>query len=351
MLESELRRPLEEAFRCFEDQPLGAASIAQAHRAELPDGRSVVVKVQYPWLERALPVDLALLRGAVRWWARRRGAGHEPLRWFDEFATGIREELDFTREAAVAAEIAANLSGDDRVVVPEVVLSHSSRRVLTVLHHPAVPITDRAALRALHIDPAEILEILVRAYAKQIFVYGLFHADPHPGNLFVLDAPGEPPRILFVDFGLSRRLAPELREESRLAIFAILQGDTEAFLASMAKLEMISPGSEDAVRSAVERMLGSLREGGSPLGLGADRVLSLKDEALALLRETPGLQLPNDLLLYARTLSYLFSLGRELAPDVDLMKLTVPWLLRFLAQGPDQAISHADGRGAAPEDG
>lgn len=330
MLERELGRPLEKAFRSFEARPLGAASIAQAHRAELPDGRQVVVKIQYPWLEQALPTDLALLRTGVAWLARRRDAGPQPLRWFDEFASGIREELDFTREAAVAAEISANLADDPRVLVPEVIPSHSSRRVLTVVHHDAIPITDLPALRARHIDPAEVLEILVQAYAKQVFVDGLFHADPHPGNLFVVDASGAP-RVLFVDFGLSRRLAPELRDESRRAIFAVLQGDVDAFIASMTKLDMIAPGSEGAVRAAVERMLSTMKAEGSPLGMGADRILSLKDEALVLLRETPGLQLPNDLLLYARTLSYVFSLGRELAPEVDLMKLTVPWLLRFLA--------------------
>jgi predicted unusual protein kinase regulating ubiquinone biosynthesis (AarF/ABC1/UbiB family) len=217
-----------------------------------------------------------------------------------------------------------------------------------VAYHPAVAITDLAALRALRVDPAEVLEILVRAYAKQVFVDGLFHADPHPGNLFVLDAPGAPPRLLFVDFGLSRRLAPALRDESRRAIFALLQGDTEAFLASMKQLDMIEPGSEVAVREAVERMIGRLRADGSPLGLGADRVLSLKDEALDLLRETPGLQLPNDLLLYARTLSYMFSLGREIAPEVDLMKLTVPWLLRFLAtREADTAVASRAGRSDA----
>ena len=349
-VESELGTPLEEAFARFEPEPLGAASIAQAHRAELPGGGEVVVKVQYPWLEQSLPTDLALLRTGIGWLARLRGSGHEPLRWFDEFANGVREELDFEREARVATQIAANLADDDRVVVPEVVATHSTRRVLSVVHHDAVPITDRAALRELRVDPAEVLEILTRAYARQIFVDGHFHADPHPGNLFVLADRGVPPRILFVDFGLSRRLDPRLREETRHAIFAVLQGDTEAFLERMTGLDMIAPGAEPAVRAAVERMLGKLRADGSPLGLGAERVLALKDEALVLLRETPGLQLPNDLLLYARTLSYVFSLGRELAPEVDLMKLTVPWLLRFLAGAPTGAppLSPAGRRGAAP---
>jgi predicted unusual protein kinase regulating ubiquinone biosynthesis (AarF/ABC1/UbiB family) len=119
----------------------------------------------------------------------------------------------------------------------------------------------------------------------------------------------------------------------RLAIFALLRSDREAFLAGMERLGMIAPEAGPGVRAALDRMFARLRgEGAAPLSLGADRVLALKDEAKALLEETPGLQLPNDLLLYARTLSYLFALGAELAPELDLMKLTVPWLLRFLAE-------------------
>jgi ubiquinone biosynthesis protein len=333
VVESELGRRLEDAFAAFEPEPLGAASIAQVHRARLPDGRVVAVKVQYPWLEASLPRDLRVVRwilGAVR-----RGAGAaQRRRLFDEFARGVAEELDFAREARVGAEIAANLAGDPGVAVPEVIASHSTRRVLTTSYHPAVPVLDRASLRRLRVDPAEVLEILARAYARQVFVDGLFHADPHPGNLFVLEAPGPAgPRVLFVDFGLSRRLEPELRRELRAAIFSVLRGDPEGLLAGMERLHMIAPGARPGVERAVEGMLGRLRgEGSAPLSLGSARVLQLKDEAKALLQETPGLQLPNDLLLYARTLSYLFALGAELAPEVDMMKLTVPWLLRFLAE-------------------
>jgi ubiquinone biosynthesis protein len=220
------------------------------------------------------------------------------------------------------------------VVVPEVVASHSTGRVLTMSYFPAVPILDRKGLERIGAEPAEVLEILVRSYARQVFVDGLFHADPHPGNLFVLEQPGSRgTRVLFVDFGLSRRLDPELRREMRLAIFALLRSDREGFLAGMERLGMIAPGAAPAVRDALDRMFARLRgEGAAPLALPADRVLALKDEAKALLEGTPGLQLPNDLLLYARTLSYLFALGAELAPEVDLMKLTVPWLLRFLAE-------------------
>jgi predicted unusual protein kinase regulating ubiquinone biosynthesis (AarF/ABC1/UbiB family) len=195
-----------------------------------------------------------------------------------------------------------------------------------------VPIDDLETLRRRGVAPAEVLEIVARAYARMVFGDGVFHADPHPGNLFVLDTPG-PPRVLFVDFGLSKRLDPALRAELRRGILALLQGDLEGFLDGMARLDMIRPGAEPAVREAVGSMFERLRgEGGGPLGLGSGRVLALKDEAKRLLVETEGLVLPTELLLYAKTVSYLFGLGAELAPEVDVMRLSVPHLLRFLAE-------------------
>ncbi len=330
VVESELGTSLEIAFAEFDAQPLGAASIAQAHRARLPGGEAVVVKVQYPWLEASLETDLRITRWLLGWGSARRGSGNADA-LFQEFGNGLREELDFEREARVAAEIAANLAGDASVLVPEVVASHSTRRVLTVHHHPAVSIDDRAGLARLGVAPRAVLEILARAYCAQVFSDGLFHADPHPGNLFVVDEPGaaSEPRLLFVDFGLSRRLDPALRRELQLGIYALLQRDLPAFLDGMERIGAIVPGHREDVAGAVSSMFERIQSSGG-LAAGGAQVLSLKDEAVALLRETRGLRLPVDLLLYAKTLSYVFSLGRELDPDVDMMKLCLPWLLRFL---------------------
>lgn len=349
VVEAELAAPIEVLFSEFDPAPLGAASVAQVHRARLPNGEEVAVKVQYPWLEAALPADLAWVRGLLAlaarlgpWGSLHGGGGARRTRIVDrarvvaEFEAGLREELDFENEAASAVQIAANLAGDPQIVVPRVVASHSSRRVLTTSYQPAVRITDREALSRLGVQPKEVLAIVARAYAKQVFVDGFFHADPHPGNLFVLDdsdgdePDGEGPRVLFVDFGLSRRLDPELRREMRLGVYALLQRDVEAFVAAMCRTGMIAPGAEPGVRGAVKRMLERLRGEGSPLGLAGSSVLGLKDEAVALLRQTDGLQLPDDLLLFARTLSYVFALGRELDPDVDLMPLCLPYLMKFL---------------------
>jgi ubiquinone biosynthesis protein len=342
LVEAELGRPLEDCFAVFDPTPLGAASIAQVHRATLPDGAEVAVKVQYPWIRASLPADLAVLRIAARLWLRWQEPGSagtqiEFDRFFAEFSDGLTSELDFAHEAMMAGEIAANLGGDPQIQVPRIVATHSTRRVLTMSYQPCVSVGDSRGLLRLGVDPADVLEILTRAYAKQIFVDGLFHADPHPGNLFVLDEPvaATCPRVLFVDFGLSKRLTPELRNELRQGIYCLLKRDPDGFIERMQGMGMIAPGAEPEIRDAVRKMFARIAGDagtGGVLGASSGQILGLKDEAKTLLQETPGLQLPNDLLLYAKTLSYLFALGDDLAPEVDLMKISTPYLLRFLAE-------------------
>lgn len=335
LVEDELGAPLDRLFQAFDPQPLGAASVAQVHLARLPDGESVAVKVQYPWIRAAVPSDLALLRfclGVASRWKRREIPDLDKL--LEEFRSGLLEELDFEREARIAEEIATNLADDPQIAVPRIFASHSTSRVLTMSACKTLPITPRAGLEARGIDPARVLEILARAYAKQVFADGLFHADPHPGNLFVIDEPdaATTPRVLFVDFGLSKRLSDELRSDLRQGIYALLQSDLDGFVQRMDAMGMISPGSHAQVRTAVAAMFERIRESGGALSMPGQAILGLKDEAKRLLAETPGLQLPNDLLLYARTLTYLFALGEQLAPEVDLVKLSTPYLLKFLAE-------------------
>jgi ubiquinone biosynthesis protein len=343
VVEADLGSPTDRFFAAIDAEPLGAASIAQAHRARLHDGTEVVVKIQYPWIGDALPADLRVLHRAGRIalrWAGARLSSADFDRFFDEFAAGLGDEIDFRAEARAAAEIAENLSTVPDVVVPVVHTALSGRRVLTMGWRPCVRIDDGPALAARGVPTGAVVATLARAYAKQVFVDGLFHADPHPGNLFVLDEPeaAERPRVLFVDFGLCRRLSPELRRAMRAGIHAVLKRDVDEFLARMDEMGMIAPGARAGVRGAVVSMFDRLAAAtagggrGGVLGASTSSVLGLKDEAKRLLQDTPGLQLPNDLLLYARTLSYLFALGESLDPDVDLMQISIPYLLRFLAE-------------------
>ncbi len=338
-VESELGATLSSVFDEFDPEPLGAASVAQVHRARLQGGGIVAVKVQYPWVRASVPADLAVLRSCVRfgsWWAGREIPDRDAL--FDEFRDGLMEELDFEREARIAEEIARNLAGDPQIAVPRIITSHSTSCVLTMSTFDTLSITDRAGLEARGISPAAVLEVLGRAYAKQIFADGLFHADPHPGNLFVIDEPeaATMPRVLFVDFGLSKRLSPGLRRDLRQGIYALLQSDVDGFVERMDAMGMIAPEAHEGVRAAVAAMFERIRESGGALSLPGQAILGLTQEAVELLRDTPGLQLPNDLLLYARTLTYLFALGEQLAPEVDLVKLSTPHLLKFLAASDEE---------------
>jgi ubiquinone biosynthesis protein len=337
-VERELAAPLGALFREVDPSPLGAASIAQVHAARLHDGREVAIKVQYPWLARSLGRELALVRLTVALVA---GPGAARAPWLGEFARAVREELDFAREAAAAGAIAANLASERQVVVPAVIASHSRGRVLTMERLPTLRL---AELGARGVPVRAVLDTIVRAYARQIFEDGLFHADPHPGNLFVVDEPAATtaPRVLFLDFGLCHRLSPELTRELRQGILALLGRDLDGFVAGMGRIGAVAPGAEPGVRAAVASVFDELDGApGGALALSGTRVLALKDRAKQLLYETPGLVLPNDLLLYAKTLSYLFALAREIAPDVDPMPATVPWLLRFLAKRDEAPIRPA----------
>ncbi len=352
VVEQALGRSVIEVFARIEHRPIGAASIAQVHRAWLHDGTEVAVKVQYPWLRDSMRNDLAVVRLGLRPLLRARGVEAAAFeRLFAEFASGVANELDFEAEADAARRIAQNLASDEAIVVPGVHAEWTRTRMLTLDYVDGVPIERAETLRAQGIDPAWVVEILTRAYARQIFVDGLFHADPHPGNLLAVagDDPARP-RVVFLDFGLSRQLSPQLRQAIRQALFAVLKRDPAAFVEHMHALDMIAPGAEAGVRAAVDSMFD--RMGGAVLQQPGSRILALKDEAKALLRETPGLQLPNDLLLYAKTLSYLFQLGDTLAPDVDMMKLAVPHLLRFLAErepAPAEASGERESAGVSAD--
>ena len=332
-VEADLGMPLAEAFSRFDAEPLGAASIAQVHRACTHEGVEVAVKVQYPWLTAARASDLRWLARLLRIAARL--AKKDPSdveRLVVEFDRSFGEELDFVREARVAGEIARNLEEDGHVVVPRVLPALSTKTVLTMELYPTVGIDDREGLARLGVVPATLVEILGRAYAKQIFLDGLFHADPHPGNLLVIDEPSasESPRVLFVDFGLSQRLDEDLRGVLRQALFALMQRKPALLVDQMDRLGMIAPGARTGVQSAIQTMFDRSSEVGGLEASGTE-VLGLKDRAVVLLEQTPGLRLPAELLLYARTLSHLFSLAEQLDDEVDMMKIALPYVLRFLA--------------------
>ncbi len=205
-VERELRRTLEDVFSEFAEEPIAAASLAQVHKARLKDGRLVAVKVQYPGIQEIVENDLRNIRFLLRILAVfERNLDFTPL--IEEISHNVPLELDFVNEGHNAEMIAANFSGRDDVIVPEIVWEYGTQRLLVMEYLDGIKITDVQAMESAGIDPQAVGQLVIDAYCEQLYLHGMFHADPHPGNLFV--QPG--PKLIMLDFGLCRKLDDRFR--------------------------------------------------------------------------------------------------------------------------------------------
>ncbi len=321
-----------ERFAWIDPVPLGTASIAQVHRARLRDGSQVAVKVRHAELTPArITQDVRNLRRAA-WLLRPWLGGHDSGELFDQLHGALLREIDFELEGRVAESIARDLVDDARVVVPRVHWNASAKSVLTLDYVPRTRLDDREALAARGIAPEAVLGIVADAYGRQVFGHGLFHADPHAGNLYVVDEPGSAPRVLFIDFGLAERLSPTLREELRLGFQALLKRDVDALLAGLVRLRAVVPGREREARAALVEALDA--GAASALGASASGIQSLKSLGKRLVRESGAFRVPHELLLWARTLAHVYNLSERIAPGADPMPRFLPHLLRFVTAGP-----------------
>src|SRR6185436_3292145 len=248
-LREELGAPVEEIF-VFEPQPIASASLAQVHAAQLADGRRVAVKVQHLGIEELARQDLRTIGRILRvvgFFVRVRGlpSVHGDLRAM------IEEELDFAREARNLEGIAAAFAGDPTTAFPTVVAERSTARVLTTTFVDGIKVSRRAELVAAGFDLERVAATILGAYCRMIFEHGVFHADPHPGNLFVR-ADGS---IAFVDFGAVGRLSPAMREGIPELLEAVLGRDPARILGAMRRMGFVSR--EDDERTA-EKVVGYL---------------------------------------------------------------------------------------------
>ncbi len=265
VLEAELG-PVDERFVEFETDAISGASLGQVYRARVDasdedDGGDVglggdgggtlevAVKVRRPGIEDLVEVDLRVIRWSLpilmRFVDESRAFSLENLA--DEFARTIREEMDYEREAEMLEEIRANFAGDDRYRIPAVVESHSGPRVLTMEYVRGTKITDLETLDRRGIDRGRVAENLVRAYFQMIVDDGVFHADPHPGNLAVTDEG----RIVFYDFGMSGRVDEFTRSKIVDFYIAVANQDIDGILDALVEIGTLSPDADRAVMAEV----------------------------------------------------------------------------------------------------
>ncbi|MGE5136595.1 MAG: ABC1 kinase family protein [Gemmatimonadota bacterium] len=320
IVEAELGAPLAALYAEFGEEPFAAASLSQVHRARLPDGRRVAVKVQRPGITGHVERDLALLATLASRLERHQPGlmAFRPAEAVAELADYTRRELDFRREARTSERLRQLLADDDRIVIPAVIRERSSARVLTTELLDGLSPAPAAELRQAGLDPAAGLRAGATAMLRQVFEFGLFHADPHPGNVLFL--PGD--RVGFVDFGMHGRLDAGERRRIALIFWALIEGDYEAIGGQLLRLSEFLPhadpaGFRSAVAESVEDWFAS-----QSADLPVARLL-LHQLALG---ARHGIVFPRGLMLLGRALVNLEATARIIEPRFDLAELARPLL-------------------------
>jgi predicted unusual protein kinase regulating ubiquinone biosynthesis (AarF/ABC1/UbiB family) len=349
VIEEEYGEPPERRFVEFDQVPIASASIGQVHMARIcrltPEGEPcppVVVKVQRPHIQQIVEADLAAIRVAGGWLQRmesiRRHVHLGAL--IDEFSRTLSEEIDYVQEGKNAERFAANFKGREDVRVPEVVWSHTTRRVLTLQDVGAIKITDYAKIEAAGIDRGRVADRLLDIYLKQVFEDGFFHADPHPGNLFVLPDPRAPGgwRLVFVDFGMTGTLPPDTFSGLREALISIGTRDASRLVQSFQKLDILLPGADqDLVERASERVFNTIwgKSTRDMMRMSRAEAAAFAEEFGELLYQMP-FQVPENLIMLGRCVSILSGIASGLAPDFNVWNGLSPYARRLI---------EADGKG------
>ncbi|MGB8213772.1 MAG: AarF/UbiB family protein [Anaerolineales bacterium] len=346
--EADLGAPLLEKYESFEEIPLAAASLGQVHRARLcvPSAGGgfcdVVVKIQRPFIDQLIEVDLSALRQVGGWLQK-----YPPISkrvdvpsLVEEFSTSIREEVDYLAEGRNAEIFSENFKDVVRVHVPRVVWTHTTRRVLTLEDVFAIKITDYESISAAGIDRAEVARQLLDTYLKQIFEDGFFHADPHPGNLFVTPLAGameagKPAwRLTFVDFGMVGHVPDSLRVGLREALIAMGTQDAARMVRSFQTLNVLLP---DTDLKQLEQMSASMFDmfWGKSMDelrqLSPEEMFRFADRFRDLMYNMP-FQLPQNLLLLGRTGAILSGMCTGLDPEFNLWNQVSPYATKLISQ-------------------
>lgn len=334
IIECEFGEPLENLFSRFDDAPVAAASIAQVHFAITPEGQEVAVKILRPGIEEAFKRDLDLMRWVAGLLETTRPELRrlKPLQCVDTLSETVELEMDLRFEAAAAAEIGDNFEGDDDFRVPEVDWGRTGRRVLTTARLSGIPLDERDAIIEAGHDPVAVLEKASNATFKQVFRDGFFHADVHPGNLFVM----EDGAIGAVDFGIMGRLDLKTRLWLGEILLAFLTRDYRRaaevhFEAGLVPPDRSVDAFTQACRSIAEPILDKPQN-----EISIARLLG----QLFQITETFQMETQPQLLLLQKTMLVAEGTGRKLAPEANMWFLARPMIEDWMKEnlGPEARI-------------
>ncbi|MDH3265580.1 MAG: ubiquinone biosynthesis regulatory protein kinase UbiB [Gammaproteobacteria bacterium] len=328
ILDDAYGKPVDEVFKRFDVEPFAAASIAQVHTAQLQSGQEVIVKLLRPGVHREIERDLDVLRMiaglADRYWEQ--GKRLRPLEVVAEYEQTIIDELDLMREAANCAQLKRNFSGSDMLYVPDVYWDYCRPEVLVQERIYGIPISDMAALRAAGANIQVLAENGVEIFFTQVFRHNFFHADMHPGNIFVIATDPDKPKYAAVDFGIVGTLSPEDQKYLGNNFLAFFDRDYHR----IAKLHLESGWVPEGTR--IDQLETAIRTVCEPIFNKPLSEISFAQVLMRLFRVAQrfNVEIQPQMILLHKTLFNIEGLGRELYPQLDLWKTAHPVLKKWM---------------------
>ncbi|OIT26860.1 PREDICTED: uncharacterized protein LOC109214760 [Nicotiana attenuata] len=354
IVEEELGGPLGDVFERFDREPIAAASLGQVHRARL-NGQEVVVKVQRPGLKDLFDIDLKNLRVIAEYLQKidpkSDGAKRDWVAIYDECASVLYQEIDYTKEAANAELFASNFKNMDYVKVPTIYWEYTTPQVLTMEYVPGIKINRIQALDQLGVDRKRLGRYAVESYLEQILSHGFFHADPHPGNIAVDDVNGG--RLIFYDFGMMGSISPNIREGLLETFYGVYEKDPDKVVQAAIQMGVLVPtGDMTAVRRTAQFFLNSFEErlaaqrkeremAQAELGFKKplsreeqiekkkQRLAAIGEDLLSIAADQP-FRFPATFTFVVRAFSVLDGIGKGLDPRFDITEIAKPYALELL---------------------
>ncbi|OGX91185.1 ABC1 kinase family protein [Hymenobacter coccineus] len=335
---AELGQPLEEVFSAFDDVPIGSASIGQVHRARLRTGEDVVVKIQRPGVQDKVRGDLALLHELVRLtggFLRNQGLAN-PQDVVDAFERSMSKELDYTAEARAMEQFRKLYADYTNFYIPRPYRELSTAKVLVIEYVDGCKITDRAQLEAWGLSPARVAETGMDIYLTQIFEFGVFHADPHPGNVLV-----QPDgRLVLIDFGMVGKLTKQQKYAFAGVFIGMARQDARGMAASFRRLALTA---EIPDMRAFESDLSLLIEDFALLDVKEMSMGDLADRLQTIIYDYK-LQVPGAIFLILRALVILEGIGKVLHPSFNTFEFVQPYGARIVREqySPENILTEAE---------
>ncbi len=344
VIEAELGKPVEQIFSVLERKATAAASLGQVHKGILAStGEEVAVKIQRPNIDQLVNMDLSTIKFVI--WVINHfvdvGEFIDLMAFFREFKRTIYEEIDYVTEAANAKRFKEIFKDDPTIYIPRVYDEYISRRVLVLEWVEGIKVNDYARLDAEHIDRLEVAKRTVRAYFHQFFNVGFFHADPHPGNIFVQKGtPGNGPIIVFVDFGMVGTLTKTMKKALKDLFLGFVTRDSHGLVKALGRLGFIGEGANMA---AIERGMELMMEQYYGMSLGEARKLDMPEVAQDVENLLYGqpFQVPAQFAFIGRAIGTLSGVATGLAPAFNFVEVATPYAQKFLgldAEGAGQTI-------------